>query len=113
MDNKWIQTEMELDEVYVDVDSQDFEALGMRNLEICFNSAKATGAKFVGVLIEMGGISKPEVIINPYENFDSKLAYYKNAYDEKLNHKFANDVKIVGFTSANSFHEVQFFLSDK
>lgn len=93
--------------VSIDMPMEDFDALGMDNLEICFNSAKAVGAKYVGVLIEMEGFSKSEVIINPTINFDSKLSYYKSAYDESLNHKFAKGIKIIGFTYGDTFAEIE------
>ncbi len=52
----------------------------------------------VGVLIEMPGFPAPELITNPHENLALKLDYYKKTYDEKLNHKHAPGIRIVGHT---------------
>ncbi|HRR51174.1 MAG TPA: hypothetical protein P5252_05060 [Candidatus Cloacimonas sp.] len=51
----------------------------------------------VGVFIEMPGFESPEIIINPVENLEKKLEYYKNIYDENLNHKHAEGIKIIGY----------------
>lgn len=72
-----------------------------------FEVAKAKRAGYIGVLIEMEGFEKPEVIINSYANFDKKLEYYTSSYDENLNHKFAKGIKIVGFTYGESFSEIE------
>lgn len=76
-------------------------------MEKCFYEASQENAEFVGVLIDMDGFPKPEVIINSNENFDSKFEYYKSAYDENLNHKHAKGIKIVGFTYGKSFAEIE------
>lgn len=82
-------------------------SLTTENLEICFVEAKAREVKFVGVVIEMGGFPQAEIIINPAANIDSKLDYYKKTYDENLNHKFAQGIKIIGFSYGNNFSELQ------
>jgi len=79
----------------------------IENLEKCFYDASQLDKKYVGVLIEMPGFHKPEIIINPNENFDKKFAYYKSAYDEKLNHKQAPGIKIIGFTYGDTFSELE------
>lgn len=72
-----------------------------------FKEARATESSYIGVLIEMAGFDKPEVIINSYENFDKKLAYYIDAYDENLNHKHAQGIRIVGFTYGDYFDNIE------
>ena len=79
----------------------------MDNLEKCFNTAKELNQKYVGVEIEMEGFPKPEIIINENENFDSKLAYYKKAYNEDLTLKAFNGIKIIGFTFEESFDDIE------
>lgn len=81
--------------------------LTMTNLENCFTNAIDFGSTFVGVKIEMSGFPQPEVIINPAENIESKLEYYKKTYDENLNHKHAPGIKIVGFTYGDDFGDIQ------
>lgn len=81
--------------------------LSIHNLENCFKSAKDLKQKYVGVKISMRGFKKPEIIINEYDNFDEKLKYYKNAYNEDLVLKSFNGIKIVGFTYGNTFDEIE------
>lgn len=87
--------------------------LTVENLETCFDEAKESGAKFVGVVIDMEGFPQPEVIINPAENIDSKLAYYKKTYDENLQHKFAPGIKISGFSFGDNYDDIEHDLSQQ
>lgn len=69
----------------------------MTDLEFIMKQAIKSKAS-VGVFIEMPGFESPEIIINPPENLEKKLEYYKNAYDENLKHKTAEGIKIIGYT---------------
>ena len=84
----------------------------IENLEKCFYEASRQDKKYVGVKIQMQGFSKPEIIINENENFDSKLDYYKKAYNEDLTLKTFNGIKIVGFTYGDSFKDIEKDLID-
>lgn len=53
----------------------------------------------VALFITIPGCSKPELIINQRENFEFKLDYYLSTYDDKLEHKHAPGVKIIGATN--------------
>ncbi len=75
--------------------------LTINDLKKCFYEASIKDVKYVGVLIEMEGFSKPEVIIN------QKFDYYNNTYNEDLNHKFAKRIKIIGITYGNTFNEIE------
>ena len=82
--------------------------LNKNNLINCFKAAKEENANFVGVLVQVEGNPLPELIINPSENFDSKLDYYKEVYNDNLEHKFADkNIKITGFTQADIFEEIR------
>lgn len=81
--------------------------MSIKNLEKCFCEASHKEAKYVGVQIKMQGFPKPEIIINENENFDSKFAYYKKAYNEDLTLKTFNGIEIVGFTYGNSFKDIE------
>lgn len=81
--------------------------LTMGNLERCFQGAIRVGAEFIGVKVEMQGFDSPEIIINPTQNFISKLEYYKKAYGEDLVLKTFNGIKIVGFVYSDTFEEIQ------
>ena len=88
------------------------ESLTIDYLSNTFERAKELDYRFVGVLIEIDGFDKPEVIINQIENFDSKLAYYARTYNENLNHKFVEGKRISAFTFGNSFSEIEKYLLD-
>ena len=77
------------------------------SLERCFNEAKFMERKYIGVQIAMEGFTKSEIIINESENFDSKLAYYKKAYNEDLTLKAFNGIRIIGFTFGESFDDIE------
>jgi hypothetical protein len=83
------------------------QELTIEGLKKCYHEASHQDKKFVGVLIEMPGFEKTEIIINPTENFDKKFDYYQSAYDENLNHKHAAGIKIIGFTYGDSFAELE------
>jgi hypothetical protein len=80
--------------------------LQMQHLEDCFNKAKESEERFVAVAIKMEGFNDVEFIINPIENADAKLEYYKKTYDNELNHKFSKGIRIVGVTYGNTFEEI-------
>ena len=82
----------------------------MDHLEICFKSAKENNVNYIGLLISMREFEKPEVIINPKENFDNKLEYYKKTYNDQLTHKYSKGIKIIGFTYGQSFAHIQWDL---
>ena len=79
----------------------------MEYLEKIFNRAKELDMYYVAIRVEMDGFPKAEIIINPIENVDTKLAYYKNAYDENLNHKIAKGIRIRGFAFGKDMNEIQ------
>jgi hypothetical protein len=81
--------------------------LKMSNLENCFKRAKELNEKYAAVRIQMVGFPKDEIIINGFENIDTKLEYYQKTYDEELNHRFAKGIKIVGFTFGSSFEQIE------
>ena len=82
--------------------------LNMEHLENCFKRAVETNAKYVGVAICVPNANEKEIIINPHNNFEAKLEYYKKTYDNELSHNAVGDtLKLVGFTFGNSFAEIE------
>lgn len=81
--------------------------LTMTNLENCFAEAKREEWAYIGVKIQMQGFEQPEVIINPFNNFDAKLDYYKKAYNDDLTLKTFNGIKIIGFTFGDDFGDIE------
>lgn len=88
----------------MDMKSDD---LRLEHLENCFEYAKKENAKYIGVAIWTRGNEGLEIIINPGENFDKKLEYYKKAYNDNLVLKSYNGIKIVGFTYGKDFNEIE------
>lgn len=88
------------------------QTLTMDALEHAIHTADFNGYRFFGILVEMDGFPKSEVIINEQENFQDKLEYYLKTYDENLNHKFAKGIRIVGYAFAMNFDELQADLID-
>lgn len=80
--------------------------LSKEHLKNCFEGAKRADANIVGLLIEMPNFEAPELIINPKENFDKKLEYLLNTYDEYLEHKYSKGVRIIAFTYGKRIEEV-------
>lgn len=88
-------------------ESEEIKMLKMKYLEKCFESANLANSKFIGVLVEMRGFEKAELIVNKRENFDKKLEYYKNAYNDDLVLKTFDGIKIVAFIHANTLEELE------
>jgi glutamyl-tRNA reductase len=68
----------------------------LTDLKKVFIDAIRQGHIYIGVAVKLPNLESPEIIINPMENFEEKLKYYKNAYDENLVLKTCNDIEIVG-----------------
>jgi hypothetical protein len=81
--------------------------LTKRNLEQCFENAVTTNALFIGVKISTAGSLAPEVIINPRDNFNAKLEYYRKSYDENLVLKSYDGISIVGLTFGDSYDDIE------
>jgi len=81
--------------------------LTMANLEVCFNSAKEQGYPYVGVKIKMEGFEEAEVIIIPLNNYDKKLTYYKDKFNDDLTLKVFTGIKIIGFSYGDSYDEIE------
>lgn len=86
---------------------KETRVLTLTDLENVFTRAIETKEQYIGVRIETQGSEKPEIIINPKENFSDKLSYYKRAYNEDLTLKSFNGIKITGFMYGCNFAEIQ------
>lgn len=81
-----------------------------------FKNAMENHATYIGVGIQTEGSSRPEIIINPFENFEEKLKYYRAAYDEDLilvAAKGKKDIRITGVAWGDSFADIEFQLMDE
>lgn len=70
--------------------------MNIKQLEIYAAQCLAAN-KPIQLFIEMPGFDAPELIVNPPENIEKKMEYYKATYDDNCNHKFAKGVSIVDF----------------
>jgi hypothetical protein len=57
---------------------------------------KNEDTRMIQVYVEMPSLPMPEMIRNPRENFEAKLKYYKNAYNDDMELNTFNGVKIIG-----------------
>jgi hypothetical protein len=77
------------------------------SLEVTFKEAKEQNKKYIAVMVAMPNCPKNELIINERENFDSKLNYYKKAYDDQLHLKTFNAIQITGFVYGDTLAEIE------
>lgn len=84
--------------------------LTMNNLEKCFESAKKENATWIAVVVKTPNCESSELILNTNVNFDTKLDYYRKAYDFELSLKACKDIKIVGFTFGDTLEEIESYL---
>ena len=83
-------------------------AINIDNLENCFRSAIDSNYNYVAVKICMEGFEIDEIIVNPIENAEAKLKYYKDTYKDDLTHKYAGDkIRIVGCTFGDSLADIE------
>jgi len=88
--------------------------LTMKNLEVCFNSAKEHEYPYIGIKYKIESFEKPEITIIPIENYDKRLEDYKDVCNDDLTfkYKYNDKIKIVGFTMGNDFDEIESDLVD-
>ena len=79
--------------------------MNINNLEKCFFEASHTGAKYVGVKIQMLQFEGPQVIIDSNINFDKRASFYKEVFGENLESSQGN--KIIGFTYGDFFEDIE------
>lgn len=88
------------------------ESLKIDNLKLAVNGAVTNNAKYFGVRVYNEANGQSEIIINTVNNMvNGKLDYYLGAYNEYLQLKHNNHIKIVGFTYANSFEDISKYLA--
>lgn len=57
------------------------------------------------VIVVQNGNHKPEYIFNPKKNFEAKMVYYTQAYDEHLILKSNPDIRIVQYDFVANIQE--------
>lgn len=48
------------------------------------NNGIAKSKKYMAVVIATDDMVAPEIIVNPVDNFDNKIKYYRQAYDDDM-----------------------------
>jgi hypothetical protein len=79
----------------------------LTELEYTFKKAALQGHKFVAVEIVSVQLPKGETIINPISQMQTKLDYYKQAYDENCKLKAAPGIAISKAVSGNDYNAIQ------
>lgn len=85
----------------------DLDIFNKEKLKEVFSYGIKENKKYIGVLIFMEGFEKPEIIVNERENFESKLNYYIETYDDELIHKFSRGIKIIGAGTGSDFKRLE------
>lgn len=85
----------------------EFEFKTLKDLEELFEDAKKDNATFIAIIVKMEGFQSPEIIVNTNVNFDKKLEYYKNSYNDDLTLKAFNGIKILAGICADSLSEIE------
>lgn len=79
----------------------------MKDLVRIINEAIQSKVKYFGIRVENDVVDEYEIIINKCENLDHKIAYYINAYNDKLELKKYSEIKIVDACYADDFMEIE------
>lgn len=78
----------------------------LSGLTRAFESEWAKSSNWVCVVVKLPN-GQEEFIINGHTNFEDKLEYYQNAYNEDLTLKANPKIMIVDYTFGNTFSEIQ------
>lgn len=81
--------------------------MNIKDLEKCFEHAKEGYYTYVAVVVTVPSCENCEIIINPRSNFDSKLEYYKKAYNDDLTLKSFNQIKITNFFYSDDVTDIE------
>lgn len=86
--------------------------LKLNNLRLAVNGAVTNNASYFGVKVLNEANGQTELIINTVDNMlNGKLDYYLSAYNENLELKNNNKIKIVSFTFSNLIEDIRKDLS--
>lgn len=77
-------------------------------------SGREQSKTYMAVKIITEGNPAPEIIVNTEENFDAKLAYYAQAYDDDLElisaKKAGKSIKISDVLMTNNLNDLNWFI---
>lgn len=79
----------------------------LQGLVELFQCESAKAHNYMGVAVQIEDADAPEIIIVSKVNFENKVAYYQNAYDENLRLKTNPKIRIVGYSLALCFNDLE------
>jgi hypothetical protein len=79
----------------------------LKGLRRAINSDWARSSKYAAIAVTIPGEKGTETIINSHKNIKNKMAYWETAYNEDLTSKTNPEVKIVGYSFANTFAAIE------
>lgn len=79
----------------------------LQGLVKLFQCESAKKHNYMGVAVQIEDVDAPEIIIISKVNFESKAAYYQNAYDENLRLKANPKIRIIGYSLALCFDDLE------
>jgi hypothetical protein len=71
-----------------------------------FTEALNQKENFIAVKVTMPGCEGHEVIVNPFENIEFKLDYYRKIYNDNLEMEKVPGLAIVGWAYGESYAEI-------
>lgn len=79
--------------------------LKLNNLEKCFEAAKESNAKYIIIIISNNGNNR--IVTIEQDEFEDKLTYYKNVFNENLISKIISGTKIIYCTYTNIIEDME------
>lgn len=79
----------------------------LQGLVELFQCESAKAHNYMGVAVQIENAEAPEIIIISKVNFESKVAYYQNAYNENLQLKANPKICIIGYSLALCFDDLE------
>lgn len=78
-----------------------------------FNFALEFRKKYIGVVIEKREIEETEIVISSYPNIAQNMAYYMSAYNNEMELKSYDGVRIIRVAAADTMEKIIELLEDK
>jgi hypothetical protein len=88
------------------------KTLTLKELEKAFQQAKEGKFKFIGVRYSVEGYDESEISITPLKNFDKKLEYYKQKFDENGFHNYEHGVRLIEVDFEDFVDALEMFVED-
>lgn len=87
--------------------------LTQKGIQAFFRKAKEAGHEYIAVAFSLPGTPKPEIQINPAENYDAKQRFFAVRYDDNLCARHNPELRVINYASGNSFKEVEHLITSE